>query len=91
MPKITDLLKGIDMNKYRRRLDKVHGAKLTPLQLLALEIHVREELKHLGGDPDEAAGIMDYVDLTLTYDEAKQKVDERLSGADEARWITRSR
>ena len=84
MGNVTDLLNGINMDKYHRRLNRIHD-KLTinPLELLALEIHVREKLRARGVDPgavDIDGQFLDYVDPRLSYYENKRMMDDRLSG-----------
>lgn len=82
--KVTDLLKGIDV----RRIDR-HAGKLGFIQVLALLIHAREELKRQGRDPALASELLDHVDRSLTYDEAKDQLDAQLTGAEACKWVTR--
>ena len=83
MGNVTDLLNGINMDKYRR-LNRIHdNLAINPLELLALEIHVREKLRATGVDPvavDIDGQFLDYVDLRLSYYENKRMMDDRLSG-----------
>jgi hypothetical protein len=81
--KVTDLLVGVDLSKYRKRLDRLHRPAMNPIQMLALEIHVRQRLKELGRDcfnVDVEGEFLDHVDPMLTYAENKALMDERLKG-----------
>ena len=84
MGNVTDLLNGINMDKYHRRLNRFPGKLIiNPLELLALEIHVREKLRATGVDPvavDIDGQFLDYVHLRLSYYENKRMMDDRLSG-----------
>ena len=78
---ITDLLIGVNMTKYRRRISRVHRPAMSVIQLLALEIFVRESLKRSGVDPDSVdveGAFMDNVDPSLSYSENKTIVEELL-------------
>jgi hypothetical protein len=90
--KITDLLVGVNLNKYRKRLDRIHRTRLSLLQLLALEIYLRERLKKEGrlDSVDVDAQFLDHIDPTCSYDENKDKMDELLSGRPQAEWILRT-
>jgi hypothetical protein len=87
--KITDLLVGVNLNKYRKRLDRIHRTRLSLLQLLALEIYVRERLKKEGrlDSIDVDAQFLDHIDMTCSYDENKDKMDRLLSGEEQGRWV----
>jgi hypothetical protein len=91
--KVVDQLKGVCMEKYRRRPNLVHQAKLNPIQLLALELYVRQRLLEEGrlDSVDVDAQFLDHIDLTGTYDENKTKMDELLSGRPQALWALRER
>lgn len=81
LAKVTDLLIGINLDKYRNRAR--FSDTVSCLQMLALEIHVREELAKRGIDPfsvDVQASFMDHVDMTLSYAENKAIMGELLSG-----------
>jgi hypothetical protein len=90
--RITDLLKGIDMEKYRRRFDRIHGRKMMPLQVLALEIHVREELRKQGrlGSVDVQAEFLDLIDWGGTYEENYERMERLLTGEEFAKWPIRN-
>lgn len=87
--KITDLLVGVNLKKYRKRLDRIHRTRLSLLQLLALEIYVRERLKKEGrlDSVDVDAQFLDHIDMMCSYDENKDKMDRLLSGEEQGRWI----
>jgi hypothetical protein len=89
--KVTDQLKGVCMEKYRRRLSRIHRPALNQIQLLALELYVRQQLKEQGrlDCVDVDSQFLDHIDLTCTYDENKTKMDELLSGQPQAEWILR--
>jgi len=56
---------------------------MNPIQMLALEIHVRQRLKELDLDRfnvDVEGQFLDHVDPMLTYAENKALMDERLNG-----------
>ena len=81
--KVTDLLVGVDLSKYRKRLDRLHRPAMNLIQMLALEIHVRQRLKELGCDcfnVDVEGEFLDHVDPMLTYAENKTIMDEMISG-----------
>jgi len=81
--KVTDLLVGVDLSKYRKRLDRLHRPVMNPIQMLALEIHVRQRLKELDRDSyniDVEGEFLDHVDPMLTYDENKTIMDNMISG-----------
>jgi hypothetical protein len=81
--KVTDLLVGVDLAKYRKRLDRFHRPAMNPIQMLALEIHVRQRLKELDLDRfnvDVEGEFLDHVDPMLSYAENKALMDERLKG-----------
>jgi hypothetical protein len=81
--KVTDLLVGVDLSKYRKRLDRLHHPAMNPIQMLALEIHVRQRLKELGRDcfnVDVEGEFLDHADPMLTYAENKTIMDEMISG-----------
>jgi len=81
--KVTDLLVGVDLSKYRKRLDRLHRPTMNLIQMLALELHVREALRARDVDPfsiDIQGEFMDSVDPTLTYAENKLIMDEMISG-----------
>ena len=85
LPMITDLLIGVNMTKYRKRISRVHKPAMSVIQLLALEIFVRESLKKSGVDPDSVdvdGAFMDNVDPSLTYGENKALIEARLLGCD---------
>ena len=80
---ITDLLVGVNMDKYRKRIDGIHRPAMSVIQLLALEIFVRESLKRSGVDPDSVdveGAFMDNVDPSLSYAENKSLMQARLLG-----------
>ena len=80
---ITDLLIGVNMTKYRRRISRVHRPAMSVIQLLALEIFVRESLKKSGVDPDSVdvdGAFMDNVDPSLSYAENKSLMQARILG-----------
>ena len=89
--KVTDQLKGVCMDKYRRRLSRVHRPSLNQIQLLALELYVRQQLKDQGrlDCVDVDGQFLDHIDLTCNYDENKSKMDELLSGQPQAEWVLR--
>jgi len=81
--KVTELLIGIRMSKYGERLRRVHEPAISVLEMLALEIHVRENLRKLGLDGfcvDVDGQFLDHVDPSLGYWENKAVMDELLSG-----------
>lgn len=81
--KVTDLLVGVNMTKYRQRLRRINRPVMRPLEMLALELHVREALRVRGLDPfsvDIDSQFMDFVDPMLTYAENKTIMDEMISG-----------
>lgn len=81
--KVTDLLVGVNMAKYRQRLRRINRPVMRPLEMLALELHVREALRARGLDPfsvDIQGQFMDFVDPMLTYGENKTIMDEMISG-----------
>ena len=84
MGNVTDLLNGINKDKYHRRLNRIHDKlAMNPLEWLALEIHVREKLRARGVDPgtvDIDGQFLDHVDPGLSYYENKRMMDDRLSG-----------
>jgi hypothetical protein len=89
--RVTDQLKGVCMQKYRRRLSRIHRPSLNQIQLLALELYVRQQLKDQGrlDCVDVDGQFLDHIDLTCNYDENKAKMDELLSGRPQAEWILR--
>jgi len=89
--KVTDQLKGVNMEKYRRRLSRIHRSALNPIQLLALELYVRQRLKELGllDLVDVDGQFLDHIDPSLSYDENKAKMDDLLRGRPQAEWILR--
>ena len=81
--KVTDLLVGVNMAKYRKRLDRLHCPAMNLIDMLALEIHVRQRLRELGCDKfnvDVDGEFLDHVDPMLTYAENKALMEERLQG-----------
>ena len=89
--KVTDQLKGVCMDKYRRRLSRIHRPKLNQVELLALELHVRHTLKERGELEchDIDAEFLDHIDVQCNYDENKAKMDELLDGRPQAVWALR--
>jgi hypothetical protein len=80
---VTDLLIGVNKEKYRKRVNRLHRPEMTALKMLALEIHVREKLRARGVDPgavDIDGQFLDHVDPRLSYYENKRMMDDRLSG-----------
>lgn len=77
------------MEKYRRRLSRIHRPALNPIQLLALELYLRQRLKELGllDLVDVDGQFLDHIDPACSYDENKAKVDRLLSGEEKARWV----
>ncbi len=90
--KVTDLLKGVDMEKYRRRLSHVVHPKINQLQALALEIHVRETLRKQGrlGGVDVDTEFLDHINWNLSYEENLAKMDQMLDGYYEWWWLKTS-
>jgi hypothetical protein len=80
---VTDLLICVNLDKYRKRVSRLHRPAMSAIQMLALEIHVREKLRARGVDPgavDVDGQFLDYVDPRLSYYENKWMMDDRLSG-----------
>ena len=80
--KVTDLLIGVNMEKYRQRLRRINRPVMRPLEMLALELHVREALRSRGVDPfsvDIQGEFMDFADPMLTYGENKTIMDDMIS------------
>ena len=87
---MTELLSGIRMSKYSERLRRVHKPAMSVLEMLALEIHVRESLRKLGLDGfcvDIEGQFLDHVDPSLGYWENKALMDELLSGREHMRTL----
>ena len=81
--KVTDLLLDVDLSKYRKRLDRLHRPAMNPIQMLALEIHVRQRLRELGRDCfniDVEGEFLDFIDPALSYAENKAILDRILGG-----------
>ena len=80
---VTDMLIGLNKEKYRKRVNRLNRPEMTALKMLALEIHVRETLRARGVDPgavDIDGQFLDHVDPGLSYYENKWMMDDRLSG-----------
>jgi hypothetical protein len=88
---VTDQLKGVCMEKYRRRLSRIHRPALNQIQLLALELYVRQRLREEGrlDSIDVDGQFLDHIDPSLSYDENKAKMDGLITGRPQGEWILR--
>jgi hypothetical protein len=86
--KVTDQLRGVRMDKYRKRLSRVHHPKLNQVELLALELHVRQSLRERGEIEchDVDGEFLDHIYPSCSYGENKDKMDRLLSGEEQTRW-----